>query len=185
MQYTAPSYSSKKITLFFTLCPPSNTGLWQKDWNAYRYENQEKDPKSVSLQGSNWHALLYFNNAMQSLSSTKIQHVSRTVDSICHYQSINLLKEKKPTYCRKSRCLQTLLKVSLLKRWVMDFYSLNCSMSGKDVTILQYFNRILTETCHSLQSQMQLYQNPGKPEQSLLAHPGEKGLKSKKEILHF
>ena len=55
--------------------------------------------------------------------------------------------------------------------------ALNCRISGKEVMILQYLNRVPTQTCHPTQSQMQLYQNLGKPEQSLLACPGEKKTK--------
>lgn len=55
--------------------------------------------------------------------------------------------------------------------------AINCRISGKEVMFLQYLNTVLTQTCHPIQSQMQSYQNLGKPEQSLLACPGEKKTK--------
>jgi len=62
--------------------------------------------------------------------------------------------------------------------------ALDCRISGKEVTILQSLNRVLTQTCHPTQPQMQSYQNLGKSEQRLLVFPGEKRLK-KQQILHL
>lgn len=92
------------------------------------------------------------------------QKYNMPADSISHYQSTNFLKERKSTYCRKSRCLLKPAKITFaekVSKWhsFMGGNGVNSRISGKEITILQNVNKVLTQTCRTTQLQMQLYQN--------------------------